>query len=117
MVQPAYVGERPEGNSSLHLHRYEVLIRNTTDRDVQLLARRWRIEDPGEIVQEVHGRGVVGAEPVIEAGKGYSYVSGAAVRAQVGRMHGMYLFLDLERGERFWVAIPAFQLEVPWAWN
>jgi ApaG protein len=117
MVQSAFVGERPTENGVLYLHRYEVLIRNTTERDVQLLARKWQIADLGQPVEKVEGRGVIGVEPVIRAHSGYSYVSGAALRSPLGAMEGMYWFADLARKERFWVAIPQFQLEVPWVWN
>jgi len=117
LVQSAYVGERPDPEGALHVHRYEVLIRNTTEHDVQLLARRWRIADLGEPLQLVEGRGVIGEEPIIRSGTGYGYVSGAAIHSPLGCMTGMYWFLDLERNERFWVAIPPFQLEVPWVWN
>ena len=117
MVQSAFVGQRPTEHGVLYLHRYEVLIRNTTDRDVQLLARKWRIADLGRPVEEVEGRGVIGVEPVIAAQSAYSYVSGAALHSPLGTMTGMYWFVDLARKERFWVAIPQFQLEVPWVWN
>jgi ApaG protein len=117
LVQPSFIGERPSETGSIFLHRYEVLIRNTTDRDVQLLARRWRITDLCQPDQLVQGRGVIGAEPVIAANSSYHYASGAALKSLVGAMQGMYWMADLERGERFWVAIPKFQLEAPWIRN
>ena len=117
MVQSAFVGERPTEHGVMYLHRYEVLIRNTTDQAVQLLSRKWRIADLGQPLQEVEGRGVIGVEPVIRAHSGYSYVSGCALRSPLGTMAGRYWFEDLARNERFWVAIPQFQLEVPWVWN
>lgn len=117
MVQSVYMGERPTPEGVLHIHRYEVLIRNTTERDVQLLWRRWRIADLAEELQVVEGRGVIGVEPVIRAGTGYNYVSGAVLKSPLGTMQGRYGFVDLARDERFEVAIPCFHLEVPWVWN
>jgi ApaG protein len=117
MVHPSYMGERQSEQGSLHLHRYEVLIRNTTSRDVQLLARRWRIQDLCEPIQQVEGRGVIGVEPIIRAGNSYSYASGTALTSPLGAMSGLYWLVDLERNERFWVAIPEFRLESPWIWN
>ncbi|MNO07012.1 CO2+/MG2+ efflux protein ApaG [compost metagenome] len=63
-------------------------------------------------MEEVRGQGVVGEQPVIEAGDSYSYASGCPLGAPSGSMVGAYYMTDVD-GRMFEAAIPAFSLDVP----
>ena len=91
---------------------YHITVLNTGSARAQLLARHWVITDGNGKLQEVHGQGVVGEQPVIEAGDSYSYASGCPLGAPSGSMVGAYFMQDAE-GRMFEAAIPAFSLDVP----
>jgi ApaG protein len=61
---------------------------------------------------EVQGEGVVGEQPVIEAGGAFDYVSGCPLGTPTGYMEGRYHLIDAE-GAGFAVAIPRFPLVAP----
>ena len=101
---------RPEDDH--YVFAYHITVRNTGTVAAQLIARHWVITDGNNKVQEVHGQGVVGEQPVIEAGDSYSYAAGCPLGASSGSMVGAYYMTDVD-GRMFDVAIPAFSLDVP----
>lgn len=110
-VAPRYLPDQSDADRGYHVWAYQVRIENAGDAPVQLLARRWEITDADGRVEDVAGDGVVGVQPVINAGQAYDYVSGCPLRTPSGSMVGRYTMV--QRGVRFDVAIPAFALEQP----
>lgn len=90
---------------------YQITIQNNAPCSVQLLSRSWLITDADHQQTQVQGEGVVGQQPVIEAGKSFTYASGAVIKTPVGSMQGHYQFIS--DGELFQVAIPIFSLAIP----
>lgn len=91
---------------------YQVTISNQSQQAVQLLSRYWLITDANGKTTEVSGDGVVGKQPVIQAGDDYQYTSGAILETPVGSMQGYY---EMERadGTLFRANIDVFRLAVP----
>lgn len=112
-VQPAFIEEQSDPEEDAYLWSYAVTIENSGGETVQLLSRYWHITDAIGRVQEVHGPGVVGAQPVLEPGQRFEYTSGCPLPTPSGAMAGRYQ-MRTSAGEAFEVEIPAFLLESPY---
>ncbi|MBX2809579.1 MAG: Co2+/Mg2+ efflux protein ApaG [Cellvibrionaceae bacterium] len=88
---------------------YTVTIENRGEHAAQLLERHWLITDANNTVQDVRGAGVVGEQPRIVAGAGFTYSSHALLATPAGTMEGSYT-MQTDQGERFTVPIPLFML-------
>jgi ApaG protein len=111
-VEPVYLEDESAPDENRYVWAYHVRIVNHGAEQVRLRSRYWRITDEYGRVQEVHGPGVVGVEPVIEPGKSFRYTSGTPMQTPSGIMVGTYQ-METPAGERFDVAIPAFSLDSP----
>ncbi|MNF85592.1 CO2+/MG2+ efflux protein ApaG [compost metagenome] len=78
----------------------------------KLLSRHWVITDGDGHVEEVRGAGVVGQQPLIEAGKSHTYSSGTVMTTKVGTMQGSYQMVA-DDGKQFDAIIAPFRLAVP----
>lgn len=99
------------------LFSYRITIANRGQRTAQLLRRHWLISDSLALPSEVEGPGVVGAVPVLEPGEQFTYTSYCELHSGMGRMRGSYRMRHLDDGSEFDVAIPAFDLRLPYAAN
>jgi ApaG protein len=113
-VEPSYLED--DSTPAKHEFRwaYRVRIENRSKGTVQLLSRYWRITDALGRIQEVHGPGVVGEQPVLEPGHAFEYQSWTPLQTPSGIMAGHYQMEEQASGERFDVAIPAFSLDSPY---
>ncbi len=100
----------PEENK--YAFAYRIAIENNSDKKVKLINRYWLITNADGEKTEVRGPGVVGEQPVIEAGQSFQYTSGAILETPVGTMEGYYEMEDYE-GKLFKVPIAVFSLAVP----
>lgn len=112
-VTPAFVEEQSDPEEGDFLWSYAVTIENQGSETVQLLSRYWHITDAIGRIQEVHGPGVVGAQPVLEPGQIFEYTSGCPLPTPSGAMSGHYQ-MRAASGEAFEVEIPGFLLESPY---
>lgn len=96
-----------------YFFNYHISIENRNLFPVQLIHRDWFIFDSLNPPSHVSGEGVIGQQPVLEAGESYSYTSGCELHSEVGNMHGFYTFRNMESGEMFRVEIPVFDLVFP----
>jgi ApaG protein len=94
------------------LFGYHIAISNHTAGPVQLLRRHWLIIDAEGVAEEVEGDGVVGEQPLIEAGQRYAYGSFCPLRTDWGTMEGFFTMADAA-GREFAAAIQRFHLYVP----
>ncbi len=111
---------QPEYSSPSQLHyvfTYRITIENNSNFTVQLLRRHWHIHDANNIVREVEGEGVVGQQPVLEAGETHQYVSGCNLKSGIGKMYGTYTMERIMDGKTFEVKIPEFTMIVPFRQN
>lgn len=111
-VEPSYLAERSEPESSRFFWAYVVEIANHKAIAVQLVSRHWIITDADGRREEVKGKGVVGEQPILAPGGTFRYVSGCPLTTPSGIMAGTYRMID-ETGKGFDVAIPAFSLDSP----
>jgi ApaG protein len=111
-----YLPEHSTPEQDRYVFAYTITISNRGEQPAQLKERHWLITDGNGKVQEVHGEGVVGEQPVIPPGQSYCYTSSAILATPVGSMQGSYL-MELASGEQFKTAIDVFSLSKPSAIN
>ncbi len=112
-VRTFYLADQSEPDRNHFVWAYRVTIHNKGRQTVQLLKRTWRITDALGRTQQVHGEGVVGEQPVLEAGQSFEYTSGTPLSTPSGFMRGTYHMVVSGSGEAFDVAVPAFSLDSP----
>ena len=111
-VQPRYLESRSDPKNHRFAFSYEVIVHNRSKVSAKLLSRHWIITDGDNRIEEVHGAGVVGQQPLIAAGQKYRYQSGVVLDTPIGTMQGSYQMID-EGGHAFEASIPAFLLATP----
>jgi ApaG protein len=112
-VRPAFLDDQSDPDENRFVWAYRVRIHNKGRETVQLLRRSWRIIDGKGQITEVEGPGVLGEQPVLEAGDVFEYTSGTPLTTPSGFMQGFYRMTISSSGEVFDVAIPAFSLDSP----
>lgn len=111
-VEPNFLEEESIPEDHVFVWAYRIKIENHGTEPVQLRNRYWHIIDELGRVQEVHGRGVVGEEPVLQPGELFEYTSGVHLTAGSGMMAGNYK-MQTFNGDAFDVHIPPFSLDSP----
>lgn len=111
-VAVSFLPEQSEPAKGRWFWSYHIRIENNGETAVQLLNRHWMITDGRGERHDVRGEGVVGEQPVIEAGCSYDYVSGCPLQTPTGAMEGSYQ-MAAEDGTSFDAAIPRFPLIGP----
>jgi ApaG protein len=109
-VQPLYLEDRSNVMQKEFFFVYFIAIRNDSDAPVQLLRRRWLIQDSGADGYEVEGEGVVGQQPTIQPGGIHHYNSFCILKSFSGSMEGAYRMRRAD-DETFDIAIPRFYLK------
>ncbi len=112
-VKTQFLPEQSSPFNQYFVFSYFVSIENTTDYDIQLLKRYWKITDSNGSIREIRGTGVIGFQPVIEPNQIHEYSSGCHLETDIGKMKGYYTFQRLEDGVTFEVQIPEFKLIIP----
>ena len=107
-----YVAEQSRPQDDHFVFAYHITVLNTGSVRSQLRARHWVITDGNGKMQEVHGQGVVGEQPVLGPGQAFRYTSGCVLATPVGTMQGSYR-MRADDGHEFEAEIPAFMLAVP----
>ncbi len=107
-----YLAEQSEPHKNKWFWAYHIRLENESSMAVQLLSRKWIIEDALGSQHLVEGEGVVGDQPVIKPGCSYDYVSGCPLSTPSGTMEGSYQMIG-EDGSRFDIAVPHFELKAP----
>lgn len=116
-VETFYQADYSNPIQSEYMFAYRITIENHNAFPVKLHRRHWHIFDSNGSNREVEGEGVVGVQPVLQAGERYQYVSGCNLRTEMGKMHGTYQMENLNTGQFFDVNIPAFEMIVPFKGN
>ena len=108
--------ERSLPEESYFFFEYRVTISNLSRKTVQLISRKWIINDSNGNVETVEGPGVIGQQPILAPGESFQYRSFCPLNTAVGSMHGSYQMVA-EGGEQFDAEIAPFSLAVPTAVN
>ncbi|WP_158742169.1 Co2+/Mg2+ efflux protein ApaG [Acidisphaera sp. L21] len=112
-VQSFYLEDKSEPDDGHYVWAYHVRIHNSGSETVQLMRRTWRITDGRGRTINVEGPGVVGEQPLLEAGESFEYTSGTPLETPTGFMQGLYHMVVTTTGEAFDVVIPPFSLDCP----
>jgi ApaG protein len=107
-----YIAEQSDADAGRYAFAYTITITNTGAVPARLLSRHWIITDANNLVKEVKGQGVVGAQPKLKPGESFEYTSGSMLATPVGTMRGSYQMVA-DDGTRFDASIPEFTLSVP----
>jgi ApaG protein len=107
-----YIAEQSNADAGRYAFAYTITITNTGEIPAQLISRHWIITDANNLVQEVKGEGVVGAQPKLKPGQSFEYTSGSMLATPVGTMRGSYQMVA-DDGTRFDATIPEFTLSAP----
>ena len=107
-----YIAEQSDADAGRYAFAYTITITTTGAVPARLLSRHWIITDANNLVQEVKGQGVVGAQPKLKPGESFEYTSGSMLATPVGTMRGSYQMVA-DDGTRFDASIPEFTLSVP----
>ena len=116
-VETSYQPPRMQVPDSDYTFAYRITIENHSEHSIKLLKRHWYIVDSLNDKTEVEGDGVVGLQPELEPGESHQYVSGCAIRSDIGKMYGTYLMERQFDGKIFEVTIPEFKLIAPFRMN
>ena len=90
------------------VYYYRISIENHSKETVQLLGRHWRFKAKGfeDMVVPRWAQGVIGEQPVISPGDGFSYMSSAAIHnPSGGAMEGAFEMLNCNSKKRFEVKV------------
>ncbi len=112
-VRAFFLADQSRPAEGRFMWAYRIRIENLGRETVQLLRRTWNITDAHGRTQIVKGAGVIGQQPVLEAGESFEYTSGTPLETASGFMVGKYHMVAVDSGEAFDVAIPAFSLDSP----
>lgn len=116
-VEVTYQVKHSEPAAQRYIHSYEITIENLSNHAVQLLSRHWFIQNALGKIREVQGDGVIGNQPILEAGKKFQYVSWAPLNTPMGKMYGYYTFITFKDDKKIEVKIPEFKLIAPFKNN
>ena len=111
-IATRFLPEESAPEDDRYVFAYTIRIRNLGRRAAQLLDRHWVITDGNGKVQEVHGQGVIGEQPLLAPGEHFRYTSGCVMETPVGTMHGRYQMVASD-GHRFDAPIAPFMLAMP----
>ena len=92
---------------------YEITITHQGISPIQLLERYSYIPNVYRHRKTVKGKGVVGEQPIIDAGTYYQYTSGCKLTVGLDKMYGYYTMERLDDSTLFEVEIPKFCMIFP----
>ncbi len=108
-VVPAFMPGHSSRLDRKFVFAYRICITNEGASRVRLSSRHWIIVDATGRMEEVHGEGVVGQQPVLDPGESFEYASHCLLKTDWGTMEGTYR-MQPEGGKAFDVTIGRFYL-------
>lgn len=109
-VVPKYEEQHSNPSIGKFIYSYHITIDNLSTDSVKLLSRHWHILDSIQVKREVKGLGVIGLQPELAPGETFSYTSWCPLHSPIGKMYGLFTFLNNTTKEQFDVTIPEFIL-------
>ncbi len=116
-VEVEYQSQYSSPSQHHYVFTYQVTIENNSSKTLQLVRRKWVINDAAFPIRKVEGEGVVGRQPILEPGQKHQYMSGCNLRSGIGKMHGTYEMEQLMDGQAITIQIPSFKMIVPFKNN
>jgi Uncharacterized protein affecting Mg2+/Co2+ transport len=109
-VRPIYLSEPSDLLKRTFTFGYAVSIENTGSTTVQLLRRRWIIQEQDGTRQDLEGDAELAGHPVIAPGETYVHDGSCTITSFDGTVEGNYL-VQRGDGEQFRVPLPSFHLQ------
>ena len=106
-----YMPSLPSPDDKPHPFVYFISIHNDSKEEIQILGRKWIVDEVNNGLLIVEGNGVVGEKPTLPPGDSFSYNS-CHIVAGNAEVTGAF-FGKTASGELFTVQIPEFKLETP----
>lgn len=107
-----FVASESAPAENLYVFAYTITIHNQGDVSARLLTRHWLVSDTNGKVEEIHGNGVVGLQPLLRPGETFRYSSAATITSPIAIMKGSYGMVA-EDGKVFLARIPPLTLAIP----
>lgn len=111
-VTPLYSTSESDPAKHHYVWHYHINIENMGEEQLHLVKRHWVLISANGQVQEVHGAGVVGVQPILNPGEGFEYHSEVALTTPSGLMIGKFEMVT-PSGSMVEVDVPAFSLDSP----
>lgn len=108
-VRPIYLDEPSDLLEREFSFGYAISIENTGTNEIQVLRRRWIIEEADGSRQDVTGEGNLRRHPVIAPGETLVHDGSCTIESFNGTVEGNYLVQRAD-GEQFRVSVPPFPL-------
>ena len=108
-VRPIYLDEPSDFLEREFAFGYAIYIENTGSDEVQLLQRRWIIEEADGSRQDLTGDGNLRPHPVIAPGETHVHDGSCTIESFNGTVQGNYLVQRAD-GEQFRASVPSFPL-------
>lgn len=109
-VRPIYRSEPSDLLRRTFTFGYVVSIENTGSTTVQLLRRRWIIQEQDGTRQDLEGDAELTGHPVVAPGETYVHNGSCTITSFDGAVEGNYL-VQRGDGEQFRVPLPSFHLQ------
>ena len=109
IVRPIYLDEPSDLLGREFAFGYAISIENTGSAEVQLLQRRWIIQEANGSRQDLTGDGNLRPHPVISPGETHVHNGSCTIESFNGTVKGNYLVQRAD-GEQFRVSVPPFPL-------
>ena len=109
---PLYVPDHSDPRTPRYVFAYTIRITNERPGSVQLLWRRWTIEEGDGRRREIRGQGVVGEQPTLTTGESFEYQSFCPLSTSAGMMEGAFTF-QAESGAMFETPVGPMRMAVP----
>lgn len=116
-IETRFEVEASKPSQDKYLHSYFVTIINESSDTVQLLRRKWFIQNTRNQTKVIEGDGVIGEQPILNPGEKHQYKSWSPIATPIGKMYGQYKMINVSSREMFWVDIPKFDLIAPFKLN
>ncbi len=109
-VQPIYLDAASNPVRQEFAFGYALRIENESDKEVQLLRRRWTIREKNGASNDRNGDTKLQAQPILKPGDTHVFDWSCTLASFVGSVEGTFL-VRRPSGERFRVSIPSFPLQ------
>lgn len=108
-VRPIYLDEPSDLMRCEFAFGYAISIENSGADEIQLLRRRWIIQEADGRRQDLEGEGGLRSHPVIGPGETHVHDGLCTIESFNGTVEGNYLVQRAD-GEQFRVSVPSFPL-------
>ena len=109
IVRPFYLDEPSDLVEREFAFGYAIYIENTGPDEIQLLQRRWIIQESDGSRQDLTGDSTLRPHPVIAPGETHVHDGSCTLESFNGAVEGNYLVQRAD-GEQFRVSVPPFPL-------